>query len=150
MVAALDGTSLDILRLGRVRITATQTGDANYEAASPVSVEVQVVHSANDKGPGPDQDINVRMHQAVSPNGDGINDFMIIEGVADYPVNRVTIFNRNGNLLWEGKDCDNARVRFEGKANNGQQLPGGTYFYILEVQDGGVWKHKKGFFMLKY
>src|SRR5690606_22621553 len=45
LVAELNGTSLEILRLGRVRITATQTGDANYEAAIPVSVEVLVVQS---------------------------------------------------------------------------------------------------------
>src|SRR5690606_23353627 len=35
-VATLDGTSLNIHRLGTVRITGTQPGDANYEAAEPV------------------------------------------------------------------------------------------------------------------
>src|SRR5690606_20260595 len=42
-VATLDGTTLNIHRLGTVRITATQEGDGNHEAAAPVTVTVRVV-----------------------------------------------------------------------------------------------------------
>src|SRR3546814_21039809 len=69
-VATLSETSLNILRLGTVRITATQTGDANHEAADPVTVTVRVTD--------PTLELPIRIHKAVSPNGDGINEYLII------------------------------------------------------------------------
>src|SRR5690606_2387666 len=67
MVARVHGTDLEVLRLGIVRITATQAGDANYEAAQAVTVTVKVANDAHAPLP-------IRVHQAVSPNGDGINE----------------------------------------------------------------------------
>ncbi|MFB2120912.1 MBG domain-containing protein [Parapedobacter sp. 2B3] len=141
-VATLAGTSLNILRLGWVTITATQTGDANYEAAEPVTLTIRVVD--------PTSDLPVRVHPVISPNGDGINEFLMIEAVTDYPENRVTIFNRNGTLLWEASGYDNNRVAFRGISTAQQLLPAGTYFYIVEVKDGNTWKHKKGWVVLRY
>src|SRR5690606_16982082 len=94
-VATLEGITLNILRLGRVTITATQAGDANHEAAKPVTLTITVID--------PTSDLPVRVHPVISPNGDGINEFLMIEAVTDYPENRVTIFNRNGTLLWEAR-----------------------------------------------
>uniref|UniRef100_UPI0021C9FA43 T9SS type B sorting domain-containing protein n=1 Tax=Parapedobacter soli TaxID=416955 RepID=UPI0021C9FA43 len=141
-VATLEGTTLSILRLGRVTITATQDGDANHEAAEPVTLTIRVMD--------PTSDLPVRVHPAVSPNGDGINDYLIIEGIRDYPDNRVTLFNRNGTLLWEASGYDNNRVAFRGMSTGQLLLPAGTYFYIVEVRDGDTWKHKKGYFVLRY
>jgi len=142
LVATLDGTTLNILRLGRVNITATQAGDANHEAAEPVTLTIRVVD--------PTSDLPVRVHPVISPNGDGINEFLMIEAVTDYPENRVTIFNRNGTLLWEASGYDNNRVAFRGISTGQQLLPAGTYFHIVEVKDGNTWKHKKGYFVLRY
>src|SRR5690606_38510047 len=61
-VATLEGTTLNILRLGRVTITATQAGDANHEAAEPVTLTIRVVDPASD--------LPVRVHPVISPNGD--------------------------------------------------------------------------------
>lgn len=141
-VATLDGSTLNILRLGTIQITAMQAGDANYEAAERVTVTVRVVD--------PGSDLPVRVHPVISPNGDGINEFLMIEAVKDYPENRVTIFNRNGTLLWEASGYDNNRIAFRGISTGQLLLPAGTYFYIVEVKDGGTWKHKKGYFVLRY
>src|SRR5690606_34766195 len=141
-VATLEGTTLNILRLGRVTITATQAGEANHEAAEPVTLTIRVVDPASD--------LPVRVHPVISPNGDGINEFLMIEAVTDYPENRVTIFNRNGTLLWEASGYDNNRVAFRGISTGQQLLPAGTYFYIVEVKDGSTWKNKKGYFVLRY
>ena len=141
-VATLEGTALSILRLGRVTITATQNGDANYEAAEPVTLTIRVVD--------PTSDLPIRVHPVISPNGDGINEFLMIEAVTDYPENRVTIFNRNGTLLWEASGYDNNRVAFRGISTGQLLLPAGTYFYIVELKDGNTWKHKKGYFVLRY
>lgn len=141
-VAALNGSTLNILRLGTVRITATQAGDGNYLPAESITVTIRVVD--------PDADLPVSVHQAVSPNGDGINEFLMIEGIRDYPENRVTIFNRNGTMVWEASGYDNAGVTFRGIGRRQQRLPAGTYFYLIEVRDGGTWKQEKGYFVLKY
>jgi len=93
----------------------------------------------------------VNVHQGVSPNGDGINDFLQIDGIAAYPDNRVTIMNRNGALVYEAKGYDNSTRVFDGHSNKtgALQLPG-TYYYSLEYTVDGVIKHKTGFIILKY
>ena len=94
-------------------------------------------------------DINV--HQGVSPNGDGINDFLIIENITSYPDNKLQIMNRNGQLIFATRGYDNSSKVFDGHSNkNGQmQLPG-TYFYQLDYTVSGITKHKTGFIVLKY
>ncbi|MFB2120622.1 MBG domain-containing protein [Parapedobacter sp. 2B3] len=141
-VATLDGTSLNILRLGTVRITATQAGDANHEAAEPVAVTIRVTD--------PTSDMPIRIHRAVSPNGDGINEYLIIEAIKDYPENRVRIFNRNGTVVYEASGYNNGTVAFRGIGTGQQRVPAGTYFYVAEIRVGGEWKYEKGWFVLRY
>jgi len=93
----------------------------------------------------------IMVHQAVSPNGDGINDFMMIDGIAAYPENKLTIINRNGALVYEAQGYDNTSKVFDGHSNKtgAMQVPG-TYFYALDYRVNGVAKHKTGFIILKY
>lgn len=142
-VATLNGYTLEILRLGTVRITARQEGDANHEAATPVTITVKVVN--------PSSEMPVQAHGALSPNGDGINDFLMIEAIRDYPENRVTIFNRNGTVVWEANGYDNDRVAFRGIGTGQLRLPAGTYFYIIEIKNNSNrWQTGKGYFVLRY
>lgn len=140
-VATVTGTTLNVLRLGTVRITATQAGDANHLAAAPVTVTVTVVDPA--------EELPIRVHQAVSLSADGINDFLMIEGIRDYPENKVTIFNRNGTLIYEVFGYDNGARAFRGIGTGRLPVPSGTYFYIVEIKENGQWKHKKGYFVMK-
>jgi gliding motility-associated-like protein len=96
-------------------------------------------------------DDGIVVHQAVSPNGDGINDFLQIDNIAQYPDNRLTIMNRNGQMIYQAKGYDNSSKVFDGHSNkNGQmQLPG-TYFYELDYTVKGITKTKTGFIVLKY
>src|SRR5690606_34081290 len=107
LVASVVGTELLIHRLGTVRLTATQEGDKNYEAAEPVSIILRVTDATDDEGP-------VRVHRALSPNGDGINDFLIIEGIKDYPDNKLTILTRNGQRVFSINGYDNSSQVFRG------------------------------------
>jgi gliding motility-associated-like protein len=93
----------------------------------------------------------ITVHQGVSPNGDGINDYLQIDNITNYPDNKLSIMNRNGLLVYEAKGYDNSTRVFDGHSNkNGQmQLPG-TYFYALDYTANGVTKHKTGFLVLKY
>ena len=96
-------------------------------------------------------DDGIVVHQGVSPNGDGINDFLQIDNIGQYPDNKVSIMNRNGQLVYEANGYDNSSKTFDGRSNkNGQmQLPG-TYFYSLEYKVGGLVKRRTGFIVLKY
>ncbi|SEL84760.1 T9SS type B sorting domain-containing protein [Parapedobacter koreensis] len=141
-VATIEGSILHIHRLGTVRVTATQAGDGNYEAAQAVTVTVRVVD--------PTASFPVRVHQAVSPNGDGINEFLMIEGIRDYPENRVTVFNRNGTIVYEAEGYDNDRVAFRGIGAGQQRVPVGTYFYVVEVRVDGRVEYHKGYLVVRY
>lgn len=70
----------------------------------------------------------------ITPNNDGYNDGFIIPCLdsGDYPSNRLTIFNQWGDELYDASPYLN---NWQG-TYNGEILPVGTYFYILDLGDG--------------
>ncbi|WP_330444544.1 gliding motility-associated C-terminal domain-containing protein [Flavivirga abyssicola] len=74
-----------------------------------------------------------------SPNGDGVNEFLIINCITNYPNNRLEIYNRWGNIVYKKQGYNN---EFDGTSNgrstiNGtEKLPVGTYYYVLDLGDG--------------
>lgn len=82
---------------------------------------------------------------SVTPNKDGANDFFFIDGISQFPDNTLTIFNRWGVKVYETisyNESDNVfRGVSDGRAtyNKEENLPAGTYFYILTYQfDNGT------------
>lgn len=81
----------------------------------------------------------VEVFNAVTPDGDGFNDFLfikyvdVVEGAAK---NKVTIFNRWGDVVTEIDDYDNLARVFAGQTNSGKDLPSGTYFYKIDFSQG--------------
>ena len=79
----------------------------------------------------------VVVHNAFSPNGDGINDVFKIDGIECYADAYVEIYDRWGVLVYDAHDYDNNAVAFrgisEGRATVTKQkgLPVGTYFYVI-------------------
>ena len=82
----------------------------------------------------------ILVHNAFSPNGDGINEVFVIDNIDDaacYPENTVEIYNRWGVLVFETKNYNNQTNNFDGisrgrtTVNQSSGLPTGTYFYIL-------------------
>jgi gliding motility-associated-like protein len=90
--------------------------------------------------------------QAVSPNGDGQNDVLLIDGIETYPDNKLIVMNRDGKSIFEMANYDNVSKTFDGRAGNTRKLqPAGTYFYqLLYKTADGSQKQKTGFFILKY
>ncbi len=87
----------------------------------------------------------------ISPNGDGINDALVIEELAQSPNNLLTIFDRNGVKVFEKA---NYRDEFRGYANTGSfilkkdaGLPEGIYYYVLDMYDLDL--HFQGFLYLE-
>jgi len=78
----------------------------------------------------------------LTPNGDGINDFLHIDELALSNDNWVRIFDRNGMLVFEKYNYTN---QFRGYANKGDVvlnrnngLPQGVYFYMVVMEDLGL------------
>ncbi len=80
-------------------------------------------------------DLNIP--SGFSPNNDGFNDFFVIEGIEHYPRLKIWIYNRWGALVYKSARYDN-RWRGESNvgSNAGKQLTGGTYYYVLDLDDG--------------
>jgi gliding motility-associated-like protein len=72
------------------------------------------------------------IHDAISPNGDGINDKWVIEGIEYHPGNTVAIFDKWGNEVFGTSNYNND---WEGKRSSGEALPDGSYFYLLKLKD---------------
>lgn len=75
-----------------------------------------------------------------SPNNDGINDQFVIRGLERYPNNSIIIINRWGNKVYEAVPYNNdwdGTNQF-GITVGGNQLPEGTYYYILDLGEPGM------------
>ena len=88
-------------------------------------------------------EIKAEIHpfNGISRNDDGANDLFYINCISDFPSNIVRIFNRAGTLVYEAEGYDNIDVYFDGKSNRGiavlgNNLPDGTYFYVIDKRDG--------------
>lgn len=97
---------------------------------------------------------DVVIYQGVTPDGDGLNDYFIIDNIEYFPTNNVTIFNRWGRKVYETTSYNSSGNVFNGYAqgkgvvNQGEMLPTGTYYYVVEYlydRDGqSYWVKKVG------
>ncbi|MFP5080288.1 Ig-like domain-containing protein [Pedobacter sp. JCM 36344] len=68
-----------------------------------------------------------------SPNGDGINDFFVIENALSKVIN-LEVYNRWGNRIYRSKDYKNT---WDGRTTEGiyvgSEVPVGTYYYTIII-----------------
>ncbi|QXP60101.1 gliding motility-associated C-terminal domain-containing protein [Olleya sp. HaHaR_3_96] len=92
----------------------------------------------------------LNVYNAITPNGDQLNDVFVIEGVELFK-NNLQIFNRWGRIVYDAENYDNS---FNGVANKeivgtqGEKLPVGTYFYVLQLTEEN--KSYSGWIYLTY
>jgi len=117
-----------------------------YSAAGTYTVKLT---AANDCG----TDIEIQVltvpelefFNGFSPNGDGVNDNWNIPVLNYYPVNTVLIINRWGSEVWKGINYDNKTVVWTGKNMNDEDMPDGTYYYIINYNN----TEKRGWVFIK-
>lgn len=71
----------------------------------------------------------------ITPNGDGINDIFVVPCLEDntaFPNNEVSIFNQWGDEVFRARPYNNDW----GGTYDGQDLPAGTYFYVVNLRNG--------------
>ena len=89
---------------------------------------------------------DVIIYNAISPNGDNKNDLMRIANIELFSNNRVSVFNRWGDLVFETDNYNNDDRAFKGLNKNGKELPSGIYYYKIELSGS---KTKTGYLSLK-
>ena len=86
---------------------------------------------------------NIIIHNAFTPDGDGINETLLIENInltECYLENTVEIYNRWGVKVYDVENYDNTTRVFTGVSEGrttvkqSSELPTGTYFYILKYK----------------
>ena len=80
---------------------------------------------------------DITIPNVITTNGDGINDFFILDGLI--PNTKLLILNRWGNLIYRTDNYDNT---WAGRDMNGNLVTEGVYTYVVTLPDG---EKKHGF-----
>lgn len=98
---------------GRVQITEATLIQAEFQAREPYKFPV-----------------------IFTPNGDGINDTWIVNGLWQCPENTLEIYNRQQKRIYKAAPYDN---QWDGTTDDGDVLPADTYIYKFTAQPGEVY-----------
>jgi len=73
----------------------------------------------------------------ITPNNDGYNDHLVFSGISELGDSEIIIFSRWGNELYRNENYQND---WDGRDQNGRELPLDTYYYILKLSSGRLIK----------
>ena len=95
-----------------------------------------------------EEDPDIIVYNAVTPNNDNKHDFLRIGFITAYPENKVNIYDKFGNLVFKITGYNNIENIFVGIANEGdeRELPNGTYYYVITLNPD---KSESGFLVLQ-
>ena len=81
--------------------------------------------------------ICLTIYKAFSPNDDDTHEFWEITNINLYPSAVVSVYDRNGRQVFRRRNYINAETEaFGGKDKMGQPLPSGTYYYLIDLDNG--------------
>ncbi len=149
-----------ILQGGNLMLTPTVTGnDLTYVwSGTPAPINLNDIHALNPIA-SPVEDITYGLTvtgrggctaptdyvfikvlkfpvipNTFTPNNDGVHDTWVIKYLESYPDNRVQVFTRTGQLIFESRRY---LKPWDGTVN-GKPLPFDTYYYIIEPGSGRI------------
>lgn len=70
--------------------------------------------------------INIKIPNAMSPNGDGINDYFKIYNLESYPDNELVVLDRRGKIVYRCKNYQNDW--------SAEGIPDGVYYFRLLIK----------------
>lgn len=94
-------------------VTGTLTGECSAQAQITITVDGEKIF--------------ITVPPAFSPNGDGVNEMLVIDGITEYQDCVLTIFDGRGRRIYEQKSYNND---WNG-TYQGRPVPDGTYFYVF-------------------
>jgi gliding motility-associated-like protein len=83
--------------------------------------------------------VYIKVYNVITPNGDGMNDYFEVDSEGLTALS-VIIFDRWGQRIHEIKDLNG---RWDGRAENGEEVVSGTYFYVLQAKVFNGKEYKK-------
>ncbi len=125
-VAIVKNGALILKSVGPVSITAKQPGDSIWSPAQSVKQSFYVKKANN----------SPKYNKLLTPNGDGINDRLVIKSIDYYKDNELLVYDRNGKLIYHKKNYDN---RWNGRTEDGSVLKG-TYYIVLKSEGNTILK----------
>jgi gliding motility-associated-like protein len=80
--------------------------------------------------------VEINVSQAITPDGDGVNDTWFINNIENHPNNIVKVYNRWGDLIFSKKGYQND---WNGSyVNNGNNSPdASSYYYQIDLDGNG-------------
>ncbi|WP_317897305.1 LamG-like jellyroll fold domain-containing protein [Aurantibacillus circumpalustris] len=121
---------LENLGSGTVNLIVKVTYTLNNILVKVDSLVINPIHILDENGP-----CIIKAYSGFSPNGDGINDIWQIDNITQFPLNKVTVFNRWGQEVYEVTGYDNAEKSWPA-AGEESKLSSNTYFYLIDLGDG--------------
>ena len=114
-------------------IPDSEEWDTDGDGIGPDDCDGDGIPNFKDRDP-----CTLRIPEGFSPNGDGIHDVFVINGITAFPRAQLHVFNRWGNLVYESptpynNDWDGTSNT--GLSGKGSPLTAGTYYYVLEFGD---------------
>ena len=79
-------------------------------------------------------DQKVEPNNILTPNGDGVNDTWMVKNITNYPNNKVTVYDRTGNIIFSKQGYANDWAG----TYRGSVLNQGTYYYLVELGNGST------------
>lgn len=76
--------------------------------------------------PKQEEIINIKIPNAMSPNGDGINDYFKIYNLESYPDNELVVLDRRGKVVYRCKNYQNDW--------SAEGIPDGVYYFRLLIK----------------
>ncbi|MFD2568565.1 T9SS type B sorting domain-containing protein, partial [Pseudotenacibaculum haliotis] len=144
-IVSLSGNGSATLSL---EVKVNESGDYT-NITNIISADQPDSDSSNNSASASTVPVCLTIYNEFSPNGDGVNDFFVIDCIDQYPNNTLEILNRWGNTVFKKRNYDNSwDGTSTGRAtiNAGEKLPVGTYYYVLDLGNGS--KPKTGWIYL--
>lgn len=93
----------------------------------------------------------INISNSLSPNGDGVHDYLYIENVHLAKDNTLKVFNRWGDVVLDRANYNNDWYGTNEKSgvNLGTILPDAIYFYVFQYSNSGTLITKSGYINLK-
>jgi gliding motility-associated-like protein len=92
--------------------------------------------------------IVVDIAKVITPDGNGINDFLKIENIEKYKDNGIVIVDRWGSTIFKANGYDNEKISWKGTSLSGSLAPTGTYFFTMSIRYGSQSIQHTGFIEL--
>lgn len=133
-IPTLNGGATAVLT---IQVTVNPTGNymnvATIISGNPNDIDPNNNSSSVEASPG-----CLTIYNEITPNGDGLNDYLWVECIENYPDNTMTIFNRYGNKIYQAAGYKNdwsGMANVPGVVGSGDAIPSGTYYYVLKINN---------------